>query len=59
MLGKTESRKGRGRQRMRWLDGITHWMDMSFEQAPGVDDGQGIWRATVHVVTKSQTRLSN
>ena len=41
MLGKTESRKGRGRQRMRWLDGITHWMDMSFEQAPGVGDGQG------------------
>ena len=59
MLGKIEGRRRRGQQRMRWLDGITDSMDMSFEQAPGVDDGQGIWRATVHVVTKSQTRLSN
>ena len=41
MLGKTESRRGRRGQRMRWLDGITHWMDMSFEQAPGVGDEEG------------------
>ena len=40
MLGKIEGRK-RGRQRMRWLDGITDSMDMSSEQAPGVGDGQG------------------
>ena len=39
MLGKTEDR--RGRQRMRWLDGITDLMDMSFEQVPGADDGRG------------------
>ena len=41
MLGKIESRRGRGQQRMRGLDGITNWMDMSFEQAPGVGNGQG------------------
>ena len=40
MLGKTEGRRRRGRQRMRWLDGITDSMD-EFEQAPGVGEGQG------------------
>ena len=40
MLGKIEGRRRRGRQRTRWLDGITDLMDMSFEQAPGVGDGQ-------------------
>ena len=40
MLGKIEGRRRRGRQRMRWLDGITNWMD-AFEQALGVGDGQG------------------
>ena len=41
MLGKTEGRRRRGQQRMRWLDGITDSMDTEFEQAPGVGDGQG------------------
>ena len=41
MLGKTEGRRRRARQRMRWLDRITDSMDVSFEQAPGVGDGQG------------------
>ena len=41
MLGKIEGRRRRGRQRMRWLDGITDAMDTEFEQAPGVGDGQG------------------
>ena len=41
MLGKIEGRRRRGRQRMRWLDGITDMMDMTPEQAPGVGDGQG------------------
>ena len=41
MLRKTEDRRRREEQRMRWLNGITDLMDMSFEQVPGVDDGQG------------------
>ena len=41
MMGKIEGKRRRGQQRMRWLDGITDWMDMSLQQAPGVGDGQG------------------
>ena len=41
MLGKIESRRRRGQQRMRWVDGITNSMDMKSEQAPGVGNGQG------------------
>ena len=55
MLGKIEGRRRRGRQRMRWLDGITDLMD-KFEQAPGVGDGQG---GLVCCSPKSRTRLSD
>ena len=41
MLGKTEDRRRRGRQRMRWLDDITNLIEHEFEQAPGIGDGQG------------------
>ena len=59
MLGKIEGKRRRGRQRTRWLDGITNSMDMKFEQAPRDGEGQEAWRAAVHGVTKSQTRLSD
>ena len=58
MLQKTEVRRRRGEQRMRWLDGITDSMGMSLSQLREFD-GQGGWRAAVHGVTKSQTQLSN
>ena len=59
MLGKIEGRRRRGRERMRWLDGVTDSVDMSLSKLQGMVKDREAWRASIYGVTESRTQLSN